>query len=879
MKNIHRRDAETQRRQKQIRGKLFSVKSFSLRLRVSAVQSHLATLLAVIALLFLLPAIGEAQARRLVLVKVDGLPYRLVDRFVRERNPRTGKSQLPWIEHVFYQQGARMENFYTRGLSLSGPSWAILDTGQHAQIKGNVEFDRYTLHAYDYLNFIPFYMENIAQARVDMPGTEVLDQMGTPLLLDAYPYDERYMTFQLYQRGTRWTTLERALKNRFTTRTPRELVDEWTTGFEARNMVQDQLERELLEKLNNPNIRYLDYYTTEFDHRAHHNRDVQSQLVALQELDAVVGRIWTAIQKTQQADETAMVMVSDHGINTDERVYSQGYNLVKLLGSPGGGGHHVITKRRLMLDYSIKGFYPLVPLITTTTNDSYYLKGQSTDYPTALLDFDGNERASIHLRDSDLNVLHILLQQLQSKDLKEPLRSAVKETFFRTIDWRRAEWEDDLAGLNEELGALHRWTVEQQAVIAKQPKKWTKEDSDAGRDQEARRVFARMDSAVGQERGYTEYARTLTNLLALRRESFDASKIKIEDVIAKNGMGDRNSIYEMQNYVVGIAPEGLQIAGDGALDTQKSFKRVNYFSLLHGVSVRNNVQAGLSNYPIDFTVVRIPRAEIATSLTDGLKSDGDPIWISAGDEEQALLLSRTDNDGNLSLRYLPISHLREDAEGKISFEVGNWRAGLPLKIWEDAQLKIPAFASREAWLSDWHTELEWLRALHKTEYSNGLIGLHEQLARHPTEALDVDVTGITSDERLLRRFRLRQRELVEADLLLLANNHWNFDVRGFNPGGNHGSFFRVSTNSTLMMAGGSRTGIPRGAAIEEPYDSLSFMPTLLALTGQIEDERTPVPVLWERGFRNFPGRLIKEVLGAPNGQTPPPVAKGATSAP
>jgi len=38
------------------------------------------------------------------------------------------------------------------------------------------------------------------------------------------------------------------------------------------------------------------------------------------------------------------------------------------------------------------------------------------------------------------------------------------------------------------------------------------------------------------------------------------------------------------------------------------------------------------------------------------------------------------------------------------------------------------------------------------------------------------------------RFRQRQRGLTEADMLILANNHWNFDVRGFNPGGNHGSF-------------------------------------------------------------------------------------------
>src|SRR6185295_16724404 len=44
-----------------------------------------------------------AQAKRVVVLKVDGLPYPQVDRFVRERDPQTGKSRLPWFEHIFYQ--------------------------------------------------------------------------------------------------------------------------------------------------------------------------------------------------------------------------------------------------------------------------------------------------------------------------------------------------------------------------------------------------------------------------------------------------------------------------------------------------------------------------------------------------------------------------------------------------------------------------------------------------------------------------------------------------------------------------------------------------------------------------------------------------------
>jgi predicted AlkP superfamily pyrophosphatase or phosphodiesterase len=842
-------------------------------------KTALFSLVAVVAFILLTHGVAHAQAKRVVVIKVDGLPYDLVDRFVRERNPRTGKSQLPWFEHVFYDGGTRVENFYVRGMSLSAPSWSLLDTGQHLQIKGNVEFDRFTLHAYDYLNFIPFYLEYLAQRRVDMPGPEVLDELGVPLLCDAYPNDERYLSFQLYQRGNRWATLQQGLQRGVVKDSPREIMDEWTIGFEPRRMLQDQLERELIEKLQNPRIHYLDYYTESFDHAAHHNRDREAHLNALQHLDAIIGRIWTAIQKTPQAAETALIIVSDHGFNTDERVYSQGFNLVKLLGSASGGGHHVITKRRLMLDYAIKGMYPLVPLITTTTPDSYYLKGQSTAYPTALVDFDGNERSSIHLRDSDLNLLHILLQQLQRKETSPGMRRALADAFFSTLDRRRAEWEQDLSQLNEELNALRRHIERLRGLVEAQPKKWTKEEVDAGRDRQAKRLFTQMDSSMGDERQYTEYARTLKNLLALRRETFDPSRVKIEDVIAKGAMGDTNTIYELQNYVVGIAPGGLALTASGSLDMQKSFVRVNYFSLLHDAAVRNNVQAGVDNHPVDFIVTRIPRERIAPQLGDDLRPDGDVIWVYGGPEQQALILSREDAAERLSLRYLPVAHLEQDINGQFRFERVAWRAGLPLKIWEDKQFGVPQ-EERATFLNAWHTDFEWLRALHKTEYSNALVGLNEQLSRHRTEMTDPDAPGLSVDERLLRRFRRRQRRLVEADMLVVAHDHWNFDVRGFNPGGNHGSFFRISTHSTLMFAGGESTKIPRGAVVEEPYDSLSFVPTVLALTGQLRPERTPtpVPVLWERGFRPFPGPIIQEVLGGKT-EDVPPVAKGVSETP
>jgi hypothetical protein len=151
-----------------------------------------------------------------------------------------------------------------------------------------------------------------------------------------------------------------------------------------------------------------------------------------------------------------------------------------------------------------------------------------------------------------------------------------------------------------------------------------------------------------------------------------------------------------------------------------------------------------------------------------------------------------------------------------------------------------------------------LRGLHKTQYSNGLIGLHEQFTQFVAPATDVNADGISEDERLLRNLRRRQRLLAETDLQIFANNHWNFDVRGFNPGGNHGSFFRISTHSTFMLAG---DGVPRGLAVSEPYDSLSVVPTILALTGNLQNDNMPGENLAKRGFIKFPGRVVTEITG------------------
>ncbi len=46
------------------------------------------------------------------------------------------------------------------------------------------------------------------------------------------------------------------------------------------------------------------------------------------------------------------------------------------------------------------------------------------------------------------------------------------------------------------------------------------------------------------------------------------------------------------------------------------------------------------------------------------------------------------------------------------------------------------------------------------------------------------------------------------------------------------------------------------------------------LTGKLEDDSRPAPVLFERGFRPFPGRVVRELFDAP--ADAPPVADATT---
>jgi hypothetical protein len=202
-----------------------------------------------------------------------------------------------------------------------------------------------------------------------------------------------------------------------------------------------------------------------------------------------------------------------------------------------------------------------------------------------------------------------------------------------------------------------------------------------------------------------------------------------------------------------------------------------------------------------------------------LPGDGQRYWLYGGDDNQLIICA--DAAGNLTAQ--PVAALSQDATGELHWRPKAWQTGLPLHLFEDPALRIPDGAERAAWLSQPHSEREWLEAIHMCRYSNGLIGVVEELS-----PVAVNVPGKPAMNPLLLRFERHRRELVQPDFEAFAANHWNFNVRNFNPGGNHGSFFRISTHSVWMMAG---AGIPVHSK-PEPYDSLNFASTILSLAGK-----------------------------------------------
>lgn len=771
---------------------------------------------AVVLAVTLLQGQPTSKPKRIVILKIDGLNEDLLERAVDRVDPSTGKSELPWIKHVFFENGTVFKNFYSRGISLSAPSWSILDTGRHPVIRGNVEFDRYYGKSYDYLNFFPFYVSYARKRQVDMPGVEVLDRAGIPLLIDSFKPSEWYQSFQLFQRGVRWETLSNILQRRFSKGAILATVEEaGVPSYES--LMQTQTDADIAAGIAGTQILYLDFYDGDVDHQGHATTQEEALTAVLKIVDARVGRVWTEIQKSPLAEQTVLAMVSDHGMNNVPDVISQTYSITDLLSGPTGGGHHMVTDRQQLSDFKLRALDPLVTRVITPSRASYYLADESDRYPTAWIDIDGNERTSVGLRNNDLNKIHILLKQLARKDLPLAERKAAAQYVRSVIDKNRASWGQTEKELSQEIDVLKRLMAPRKEIVSKLKMNRSSKKDDSGQFQRNRRLRNELADWQEEVDGYTDYLQHIRRLLAYVPDVAKPLEEKVDSFMPPLAQGDNNSVGQIQNYVVGLSALGISIDSEGTLDEQSTFRHVNYPQLLVAQRVHNNPQPALSDRPIDFVAMILP--------------DKKSYWLYGDDQRQ--LIIETNSDCQIRLR--PVMQLSQaDAGEPVNMQDVSWQPGLPLHLFEDENLHIPPGADRAQWLSSWHSEREWMEAIHKCFYSTGVIGIIEELS-----PIAPDVPGKRGMDPVMLRYEKRRRTLVETDFHVFAADHWNFNVRFPNPGGNHGAFFRISTHAVWMMAG---EGIPT-QTIDDPYDGLNFTNTMLSILGKpagIPDRVVPV---------------------------------------
>ncbi|MBV8832182.1 MAG: alkaline phosphatase family protein [Acidobacteriaceae bacterium] len=755
--------------------------------------------------------------KRIVIFEIDGLGADHLYHTMQEIDPATGKSRLPWFSRIFAENGTVFENFYTRGISLSAPSWSMLDSGHHTVIRGNVEYDRFTGQIYDYLNFFPFYLGYARKKEVDMPGVTVLSRAGIPLLVDSFRSDQRFQSFQLFQEGVRWTTLRNTLARRISSKTLFAAIETGTSPSLS-GLLAEQTEAELLAHIGNPDIAYLDFFTGEIDHDAHASNAPAALLSAMKAADALAGRIWTAIEASPLAHQTLFVTVSDHGMNNVPDVHSQAFSLPDFFNSEAGGTHHVLTNRPQLSDYKIRGLDPLVQRVITSSTASFYLKNEADHYPTAWLDLDGNERAAVHLRNSDLNKIQILLQELAKQDLPPSIRKAAAWYLRDIIESHRAIWTQRLQAMTDELSALHNAIEARKQQLAAEPDRFTHAQWEQGEDKHILRLRTQYEDWQTEYAAYSNYLLHLRALLSFEPDERKPFHGRVAELVPEMMLGDSNTAWDLRHYVVGPAAFGLVLRPDGRLDEQRSFRYCDYPALLSAQRVRNNPQPALSSQPVDFMAMRLV-GFVPRDAPDAVNA----YWLYGSEDKQLLIL--TDGLGRIQVR--PVCIEMPDFK-TMRLASTSWKPGLPLHLFEDPDLHLPPGEDRAAWLSAWHSEREWFEAIHLCHYSNAVIGIVEELS-----PVGDQVLSAWPRNPVMLEYEKRRRELVQPDFDVFAADHWNFNVRNFNPGGNHGSFFRISTHSVWMMAG---PGIP-AQQITEPYDSLNFASTVFNLLGK----KPPMP--------------------------------------
>ncbi|MGH9803938.1 MAG: alkaline phosphatase family protein [Candidatus Acidiferrales bacterium] len=875
-------------------------------------------LLAAIAAMATVPPVAAQESPtprpRLVQIKVDGLSPLLLDALMDPDDPEklgrlpdpegfrraielfrieTGQRDLlPNLRRYFYDEGVRAGEMYSATMTLSAVAWGVIETGQPSVVKRHMTFNRNNGYLRGHLDGFRDTMEIIVRRSRKTSALWELDQAGVSLFSDAFNPLRRYELPQIFYRlpprdylvgwASTYATAGESLSHPW--RVVRGHLKRRVEGMDYPDFSEefhaDHIAEKILEPEFNGEERY-DYITAFFtlDHQMHVDPNPENLVHRMARLDRRLGRIFRGVERSRRRDSTLITLISDHGSEFLPGAVNLAFPITRAFRTRYFGGHTVTTVMAEDAGRALSNPIPGIDFPRTYESPfSPYGKdaGGESGYVTAFIDNFGNARAEVHLRNNDLNRLHLLLLAR-----KRPLDAA---EHTRSAELMRATLADACRWLEPELANYRAYHEGGRAWIPSLEKR---------ADYFWRDVAARLKDEGERDAQQLAALERLQELCQAEDPAswLAAKKPSVSDLIPKRYFGPRNSVFQLSHYSIGL-DDNLDWV-ETTVDVQGRPAPMDYVQLLSDYRAPNPPLSNEAN-PTDLIVTLLPVEPVAAALAEHgwLSPDSElarALWVVSTAKNnlrkggQALLLE--DKAGRL--RYLPMENLQETADGRFLLAPHNELD--PLGLFYDSAFRSPTGEPAFLWLEEFHTAEDWLAATHGTAYTIAplifadLAGVHaERFIGNPE--FQQTLNGFASEEAKQRYLRGLAWKYAsqEPDLLLWSSYLWNYSSKSHTSGGSHGGLTPQVTRTTFLLWGGRNFHLPAGEVLDEPATTLDIAPTLARLLGMLDNRNRMLHqagAARERTFLPFPGRalLAPEVQFARPAQQPPVTVSGAPS--
>lgn len=811
------------------------------------------------ALIFLLigcVALGRSAPddRLLILIKIDGLSAVFLEAALNPESQATDRlpepdlfrisindlqealdreDLFPNLRHYFLRQGVRVESMYSATLPLSAVAWGVIDSGQPSVIKNHFYFNRISGEMYGYLDGLNEGLALLLRGAGKTTALWQLDLLAVPILGDYFEADRSFFSMQLFYRQRPHEQLSNLGKFlvKAGEREPRafEVIKRQLSRFayhpdfpEWNDEALSQLAANRI--LNSPvPLQFINLLFTTLDHEFHVDPDYRRLLTWMMKVDRWIGEILRAVERSPRRDQTIVAVVSDHGLDFHPTLNNYPFPMNRWYREPSFGSHTVFSPHTEGAVHAVT-----VPIRGVDRARIYEARqspygpsrGGERGYFTAFTAHAGNPRFDTFLRNSSINELHLIL--LEAKRLSEEgARRELEQLaslFAESMHAARGLLERELVGLDAAISQLSRLAE----LYAESEDEYSKD---------SRR---RLQTEVDGYRRQREALRRLVDFPTSPAEWVQSAQqgIQLPALIPKGYLGPPNELHQLRSYVVGWERDEAGRWKDGL----PAFRRLDYPELFTIYRATNPNSYG-NPYPFNFFSASVPLEKAGFEFDRPLRQ---LIWVALSAGRGEVLLAESDAG---EIAWFPVE-LQPSTGAQYPFRQVN---ADPL-----------GYGSDSAGL--WLHPREWTSRTGRLEFSNLPVILTDLFRKNYELYLDAQAfaskyqdSGRIDVDRIRETLRYRFAS-GETDFRTWLNPGWNTNTKSHTPGGTHGGFNPIETQTVFMAWGGDEIDIRRNETVSGAFLTYDILPTLLRLMGIEQDPEQhrypgrPLPIFRSRDF-------------------------------